>query len=93
MFGLTNQRSASDLTPLVCRAVAPSDCSASLAPQEAQDQIDVQLIVAKKLIKRQERVPDLEHRRYRRKDPFHEQGRPASNARNVKRGKGIPETM
>lgn|GEM_PF-6461055 len=29
----------------------------------------------KKILKRQERVPDLEHRRDRGKDPLHEEGR------------------
>jgi len=43
-----------------------------LAPQEAQDQIEVEFIVVKKIIERQEGVLDLEHRRNRRKDPLHE---------------------
>jgi len=47
-----------------------------LAPQQAQDEVDIDLIVVKKIIKRQEGVPDLEHRRDRRKDPLHEEGRP-----------------
>jgi len=47
-----------------------------LAPQQAQDEVDIELIVVKKIIKRQECVLDLEHRRDRRKDPLHEQGRP-----------------
>jgi len=47
-----------------------------LAPQQAQDEIDIELIVVKKIIERQEGVLHLEHRRDRRKDPSHEQGRP-----------------
>lgn len=47
-----------------------------LALHQAQDEIDIELIVVKKIIKSQEGVPDLEHRRDRCKDPFHEQGRP-----------------
>jgi hypothetical protein len=42
-----------------------------LAPQQAQDEIDIELIVVKKIVKRQEGVPHLEHRRDRRKDPLH----------------------
>jgi hypothetical protein len=43
-----------------------------LAPQQTQNEVDIELIVTKKIIKRQEGVPYLEHRRDRRKDPLHE---------------------
>jgi len=59
----------------ICTRPRPNEKKPSarfLASQQAQDEVDIELIVVKKIIKRQEGVPHLKHRRDRRKDPFHE---------------------